>query len=117
MGEHCQAPAASSIISVYGASDDAVVVKGCTGDGEYDTYEYQLVWRGDFTAPSGQTLRVHGLFTDGAWSFATGPADGTAPMPNWPIRTIPHPARTYTALLLIDAPAGTRLENVWPAYE
>jgi hypothetical protein len=102
-------------ICIHGASDDGVIVEGCPGADEFDAYELSAVaWRGDLIAPGGDAMRVHAVFDGGCWSFAIGQADDVIPFPEWPVRIRQHTNRDYSVLVEIDAPPGTRLDNVSP---
>jgi hypothetical protein len=103
-------------ISIYGAGGECVIVEGCDGGDEHYSYEHgvrRARWRGDLVAPDGGMLRVYALF-DGCWHLSIGQADRSAPIPAWPRAIVQHPTVTYSALLEIEAPCGTRLDNVWP---
>jgi hypothetical protein len=110
------------IITIYGSSDDLIEVEGCEGADEFNSYEQGLLmWRGDLVAPDGSQMRVHAVL-DGCWSFAVGMVDEGAPLPRWPLTIDQGGAEhsrpgypTYSTVVLIDAPEGTRLTNVWPA--
>lgn len=107
------------MIKIYGASDDCVEVEGCDGADEFNVYgtdtKGPVMWRGDLIAPGGtEVLQVHALFTpDGCWHIAVGQADESIPLPSWPMKIEQHRSLPYSALLTVDAPAGTRLTNVW----
>lgn len=108
------------MITIYGASDDLVEVDGCEGADEFGSYGYEgtaVHWRGDFIAPGGGTipeqLRVYAIY-DGCWHFSLGQVLEDVPLPPWPATFTQH-ERGDSVLLSIDAPPGTRLDNVWPA--
>jgi hypothetical protein len=103
------------MITIYGAGDDLVEVDGCDGAGEFPTGH----WQGDL-APPGEVeqMRVHCWYDDdGCWQVGVGQVIEDNPLPPWPITITQAPAMNpdnagYSALLSIDAPAGTRLVNV-----
>ena len=103
-------------IRIYGACDDGVIVEGCEGADEFDTYERgPVMWRGDLVAPNGDTMKAHALFSDdGCWSVALGQVTEDHPFPEWPVKVRQHTSRDYSTMVEIDAPDGTKLENVWP---
>ncbi len=107
------------MITIYGASDDLVEVEGCEGADEFNVYgnDGKVHWRGDFvasdtTATSGQ-LRVYAIY-DGCWHFSVGQVDEMILLPAWVIAIGQRHDADYSAELRIDAPEGTRLDNVWP---
>lgn len=104
------------MITIYGASDDLIEVEGCDGANEFNSHERgPVMWRGDLIAPGGlEAVRVHAVF-DGCWSVAVGQVDEDVPLPEWPVAVRQHPSLPYSAAVVIDAPAGTRLDNVWPS--
>ncbi len=119
------------MITFHGASDDLVEVEGCEGADEFNVYpkdSNSVAWHGDLAAPGeGESLRVH-LVYDGCWHVGVGQVDEEIPLPPWPLtirqgRGLTPEARAgkempesrYSAVLLVDAPAGTRLVNIWPA--
>lgn len=108
-------------ILIYGASDDLV----CTDvGGELDEHQAYGAnpWVGLLTAPNGDALAVHAWWhgREGLWHVGAGPApdvpggdeDGR-PMPDWLVRvrrsSNADRAPSYSAVLEIDAPDGTRL--------
>jgi hypothetical protein len=103
-------------VRFQGANDDLVYVDGCEGADEFGVYfggKYK--WRGDLIAPGGAAMRIHAIY-DGCWAFAVGQAEESIPLPPWPIR-IEQLYRNdtepgYSVELEIDAPGGTRLDNV-----
>ncbi|OHV42221.1 hypothetical protein BBK14_11410 [Parafrankia soli] len=104
------------LITFYGASDDLVEVSGCPGADEFNHYGNQP-WRGDLIAPDGVAMRVHLAF-DGCWHVGVGQTDEGLPLPQWPLSFTSGPdesrqyAPSYSAVLVVDAPDGTRMENV-----
>lgn len=106
-------------IKFTGGSDDIIEVEGCEGADEFTSYEDgPVMWHGDLVAPGGtDVMRVTALFDfkqSGCWSFAVGQALEEVPLPDWPIQIRQHPEVEYSVLLEVDAPAGTRLTNIWP---
>lgn len=111
------------MITIYGASDDLVEVDGCEGADEFGSYGYEgtaVHWRGDFIAPGGGTipeqLRVYAIY-DGCWHFSVGQVDENVKFPPWfiTIRQDLRDESECSVVLAIDAPPGTRLDNIWPA--
>lgn len=105
------------MIKIHGGSDDTIDVEGCEGADEFNSYEKgPLMWRGDLIAPGGDAMQIHAILSHdtGCWSFTIGQADESAPLPEWPIRFRQQPNTDYSVQVEIDAPAGTRLDNVWP---
>lgn len=101
-------------IKIYGASDDLVEVEGCEGADEFNTYEGgKVMWRGDLFAPNGEQMRAYALY-DGCWHVAVGQVDERVPFPSWPVRHEQSDVVKYSTAVVIDAPDGTVLENVWP---
>lgn len=109
------------MITIYGASDDLVEVKGCIGADEFYALGDPDNWHADLIAPDGPQLRVHAAYErTGSWSVGASPFDeDEAPFPAWPVtiraadaarREPPH-----SAVLEVDAPEGTRITNVHPA--
>ena len=120
------------MITIYGASDDLVEVSGCEGADEFNVYgdDGKVHWRGDFVASdtTGEAgrLRVYAIY-DGCWHFSVGMVDEGDHLPPWPFvirqgKGMTPGARagteryesSYSVVLTVDAPAGTRLDNVWP---
>lgn len=102
------------MITIYGASDDLVEVAGCDGADEFNTDD----WFSDLIAPDDSRMRVHCRFEiNGCWSVGVGQVDEDHQLPGWPVTITQAPAMNpdnpgYSALLTIDAPEGTHLENV-----
>jgi hypothetical protein len=100
-------------ITIYGAGDDLVEVDGCPGVDEFPVDR----WQGDLIAPDDSRMRVHcWLDDDGCWQVGVGQPDEDFALPAWPITIGPAPAMnpenaSYSALLTIDAPDGTRLAS------
>jgi hypothetical protein len=110
----------TNMITIYGASDDLVEVDGCEGADEFNVYPKgarAVAWQGNLAAPGeAECLRVH-LVYDGCWHVGVGQVDEEVSMPPWPLtirQGVNGAESDYSAVLLIDAPAGTRLVNVWP---
>lgn len=108
------------MITIYGASDDLVEVGGCGGPHEFNADR----WQGDLIAPGGtEQMRVHCWYDDdGCWQVGVGQVIEDVQLPAWPVTITQAPAMNpdnpgYSALLSIDAPEGTRLENVKPKPE
>jgi hypothetical protein len=103
-------------VRIYGASDDLVEVRGCSGADEFSAPE-PGVWRGDLVAPDGGALRVHVMY-DGCWHVAVGQVDEDFPLPDWPLRFEVQRAGArqervgYSTALIAEVPDGTRLTNV-----
>lgn len=106
-------------IKISGGSDDLVEVEGCEGADEFNVYgPGPVMWRGDLIAPGGDAIRVRALLgEEGCWSFAVGQPDEAIMFPEWPIRIRQHTHADYSVLVEIDAPAGTRLDNIWPTQQ
>ncbi|WP_141576074.1 hypothetical protein [Actinomadura sp. WMMA1423] len=116
------------MITIYGASDDLIEVAGCEGADEFNVYGSDamgpVMWHGDLIAPSGAAMRVHVLY-DGCWHVAIGQVDESIPLPDWPTQIRQHTGGmfpgdrpiSYSVVLTVEAPEGTRLENIWPADE
>ncbi|ROO82654.1 hypothetical protein EDD29_0135 [Actinocorallia herbida] len=100
-------------IRISGGSDDLVEVEGCEGADEFNCWGIGLTgWRGDLIGGTDtETLRIYAIY-NGIWTFAATASDESLPMPDWPIRITDHPDVGHSALVEIDAPAGTRLTNV-----
>lgn len=99
-------------ITIYGAGDDGVVVQTPDSTEEYDVYSG--LWRADLIAPGGEAMQVHVISMptgDGVWHVAVGQVDESIPLPDWPLRIV-QSERPYSVAALIDAPDGTRLDNV-----
>lgn len=108
------------MITIYGASDDLVEVSGCEGANEFNADR----WQGDLIAPGGtEQMRVHCWYDDdGCWQVGVGQVLEDVQLPAWPVTITQAPAMNpdnpgYSALLSVDAPEGTRLENVKPKPE
>jgi hypothetical protein len=113
------------MITIYGASDDLVEVDGCDGADEFYVASVptgQVCWHGNLVA-AGATEQVHvQALYDGCWHFSVGQVDEEVKLPRWPLRFEQgdedwghlKAGPGYSVVLLIDAPAGTRLANVWP---
>ncbi len=102
-------------ITIYGASDDLVEVQGCDGAGEFSSD----AWQGDLVAPGGtEQMRVHCWYNDdGCWQVGVGQTIEDCQLPPWPLSVTQAPAMSpdnqgYSALLTIDAPDGTWLDNI-----
>jgi hypothetical protein len=96
-------------ITFYGASDDLIEVEGCENDGEFDGD----AWSADVVGP-GATEQIHvsvWFAENGCWHVGVGQVDESVPLPAWPV-TITQHERGGSALLTIEAPAGTRLDNI-----
>jgi len=119
------------VIIIHGASDRVVEVEGCKGADEFTAHKgkaTEIAWRGDLIGPDGDQMRIH-LFYDGCWHPGVGQVEEDVPLPPWPLRLAQDgglpaaearagTARLYPAhsvALCIDAPAATRLTNVWPS--
>jgi hypothetical protein len=104
------------MIRISGGSDDIIVVEGCDGANEFNSYQSgPIMWRGNLIAPGGtDIMRIHAVLADGCWSFALGQANEDLPFPEWPVKVRQHTHSDYSVLLEIDAPVGTRLDNIWP---
>jgi hypothetical protein len=105
----------TTTITIYGASDDLVEVQGCDGADEFNSD----AWQGDLIAPGGTgQMRVHCWYNDdGCWQVGVGQVIEDCQLPPWPISITQAPAMNpdnsgYSALLTIDAPDGTRLDNI-----
>ncbi|MGI5223555.1 hypothetical protein [Actinoallomurus sp. CA-142502] len=101
-------------IRIYGASDDAIELRGDIVEELY-TYETgPVVWRGELRAPDGDTMRVHALF-DGCWAIAVGQVDEDTSLLAWPVTIAPAPDERRSVMAEIHAPrrhrAGQRLAD------
>jgi hypothetical protein len=125
------------LITIYGASDDLVKLTAKPAEGETlhpglpakEEYTFpatragsdRICWQADIIGPGAAgTLRVAAIYNDGGvWIFAVGQATEDVAMPPWPItiRQGVKPAESdYSAVVVIDAPARTRLDNVYPKH-
>jgi hypothetical protein len=110
-----------TVIRFYGASDDLIEVEGCPGADEFNSYEKRYMWHGDLIAPGGrESMRIHAIY-DGCWAFAIGQTGESVPLPDWPVHFTQSyrgdGTPGYSAVLDVEAPEGTRLDNVWPKRE
>lgn len=107
------------MITIYGVSDDLVEVQGCEGADEFyvaSVDDGTVCWHGDLVAPGGtQQMRARAIFDDGCWSIALGQTDDGVQFPDWGTGAQQASGVDYSAAVVIDAPKGTRLTNVWPA--
>jgi hypothetical protein len=108
------------MITIYGASDDLVEVDGCEGADEFGVdltaAPDSVSWHGDLVAPGGaEQMRVSALMIGATWHIALGQTDEDVPFPAWGNGVEQAPGTDYSAAVVIDAPHGTRLTNVWPA--
>lgn len=103
------------MITIYGASDDCVEVDGCKGADEFYA-DASGRWQGDLVGPDvSDQMRVWCWYdSDGAWQAGVGQVTEAVTLASWPVTITQHP-NEYSAMLSIDAPEGTRLENVQPA--
>ena len=111
------------IITIYGASDDLVEVYGCEGEDEFPVSprSREIVWAGDLLAPDGESLPVVAAFFGHGWHVGAGVAGEESSVPGWAVKIRrPDPERgepSYSIVLEVDAPEGTRLVNVRRAGE
>lgn len=107
------------MITIQGGSDDIVQVDGCEGADEFyvaSVDDGTTCWHADLVAPGGtEQMHVAALYDNASWLFALGQVDESVPMASWGNGTGQAPDCDYSAMVSIDAPAGTRLTNVWPA--
>ncbi len=105
------------MITIEGASDDLVEVVGCEGADEFPV-DGKGVWRGDLVARGGtEQMRIYAEWDaarNGCWLIVAVPTDEDVPMPDWPV-SVKHEG--YNMTVGIDAPAGTRLTNLYPERE
>jgi hypothetical protein len=101
------------MITIYGASDDLVEVDGCEGADEFNTEHFvaNLVGPGAID----QMTVTCWFAPNGCWYVGVGQVDEDVQLPAWPVSITQAPAMNpanpgYSALLSIDAPAGTRLD-------
>lgn len=103
------------MITLYGCSDDTVVVTGCDGDGEFSPRADDDLWQGDLVAPSGEQMTMSCWYGgDGYWHCGVGQTDAGTPLPDWKIIIEQHPVFPYSVQLTVNAPLGTKLMNVEP---
>lgn len=111
------------MIEISGASDDLVEVSGSINEEFYTDGEDR--WQADLVAPGGtEQMQVHCWYdTSGCWQVGVGQTTEEIQLPTWPISITQAPPLNpdnhtgYSALLSIDAPAGTRLENIRPKQD
>lgn len=110
------------LIVIFGVTDDLVEVSGCEGADEFDV-GLAGRWQADLVAPGGtEQMRVHCWYDDGCWQVGVGQVLEECQLPLWPVSIAQAPAMNpanpgYSAMLSIDAPEGTRLENIRPKPE
>src|SRR5690348_4463487 len=106
------------MIAIYGAADDLVEVRGDVGDEEF-TASSDDDWSADLIGPDGAQMHVFAAYLpSGCWVVGACPADEDTPMAPWPVTTRGANGDgepSYSGILVIDAPEGTRLANVMPA--
>lgn len=104
------------MIKIYGASDDLIEVEGCEGAGEFSTGADDC-WQADLIGPGGtEAMRVHAAFDpdgSGCWVISLSQVNESVSFPAWGNGTERHPDG-YSTQVRVDAPEGTRLENVSP---
>ena len=99
------------MITIYGASDDLVEVDGCEGAGEFGTDHLvaNLIGPG-----ATEQLHVTCWYDDnGTWQVSVGQVSEDVPLAPWPLRIrqgVEGTESDYSAVLEIDAPAGTRID-------
>lgn len=102
------------MITIYGASDDCIETDI---DGLADEFyaAHDGTWQADLVAPGDvEAMRVTLWYAEGGtWHAAIGQTHSDVPLPPWGNGTGQHP-NGYSVYLRIDAPAGTRLENMVP---
>jgi hypothetical protein len=96
-------------ITIYGTNDELIEVEGCEGADEFHGTE----WSADIVGPGAiEQMHVTVWFPDnGCWQVGVGQVDEAIQLPLWPV-TISQHESGYSALLTIEAPAGTRLDNI-----
>lgn len=107
-----------------GGSDDIVTVIGET-DSTSDTEEFYsnesgaIMWRATVRDPEGPyAVAVTALYLDsGNWHFAAGQDSAAWPLPEWPISIRQSEDCHYSAELVIVAPDGAVLTDIWPGEE
>lgn len=111
------APASSTTgdatpVTIHGASDDLVEVSGVAGADEFSAGRDDS-WQADLISPDGGQMRVYVRYErNGCWSAAVSQVAEDVPLPDWTTVITQAPAINgpgYSALLAIDAPAGTKL--------
>lgn len=104
------------MIIIYGAGDDCVEVEGCEGEGEFYA-DADGRWQADLIGPGGtEAMRARGAFDpdgSGCWVISLSQTDESVPFPAWG-NGIEQAPGGYSTLVRVDAPEGTRLENVSP---
>ena len=98
-------------ITFYGASDDLVEFEGAIQE-EFGAYDARP-WRGKLTSPDGDSLILTAEF-DRPRSLAdwTLGIENSGTWPSWPIRFTERPDREGDPVIVIDAPEGTKIEEV-----
>lgn len=107
--------------TLYGASDDLVEV---TLGGKADEFSPDSAdrWSADLIGPGAdEQMRVHCWLDDtgGCWQAGVGQTIEDRQLPAWPITITQAPAMNpsnpgYSALLTVEVPDGTRLDNIQP---
>jgi hypothetical protein len=108
------------MITIYGASDDLVEVEGCEGADQFyvlgSAKEGEVCWRANLVGPGATEQMAVGAIYNGCWHLVVGQPLEDVLFPEWPLTITQHESG-YSVLLSIDAPAGTRLDDVWPKAE
>lgn len=104
------APTGTTDVTIYGANDDLVEVRGAIdGAGEYTA---DGPWLGTLVSPDGDALIVEVEFdrrdSDSEWTIAVR---NTGTFPGWPIRFATRPDREDDPAVVITVPAGTVLNT------
>lgn len=99
------------MIIINGASDDLVQVRGADGgDEEYPAY--RAWWRTDVIGPGGEAMQVTALMVGEVWHIGVGQVDEAIPFPDWDVKVGAAPGCRYATAVFIDAPPGTRIDNI-----
>lgn len=99
-------------ITIYGASDDGVVVREGGTVEEYDVHGG--LWCCDLIGPGGEAMQIHIVNVptgDGLWHAMVGQVDESVPLPTWPLRIV-QSGRDYAVAVEVDVPSGTRIDNI-----
>lgn len=100
------------MITIYGTSDDLIEVEGCEGADEFST-DGDGCWQADLVAPDGTGMRVRAEWDPPwgcGWVISLSRA-GDGAFPDWG-NGIGEGDGEYSLYVRIDAPEGTRLDNI-----
>lgn len=98
------------MIRIYGASDDLIEIEGDVDEEIYaDDGDRAVLLIGELQAGLVVTVR-YAANDEGVWQVAAEPVAEDVPCP-WPVRL---EFKGYTAVLVVDAPRGTRVRKAHP---